>query len=102
VAWPGPQEVTGTSMGADVIRDFVEPMPDPPRKRPLPRRRFAFSLLFPGAVTAAGGLLFIIHACLSDRPHPVPKPGPRRYPPAYRRAAQPKPPPRSGGDDAHG
>ncbi len=80
----------GADGGAKAIRGFVEPIPDPPRKQPMPRRRFAFSLLFPCAVTAAGGLLFIIHECLSDRPHPVPEPGPRRYPPAYRPSSEPK------------
>ncbi len=91
-----------TSGGAGLIRGFVEPMPEPPRKRPLPRRRFALSLLFPCAVTAAGGLLFIIHACVNDHPHPVPKPGPRRYPPAYRKAPEPRPPRNAGRDDAPG
>jgi hypothetical protein len=80
----------GSGRGGDIIRGFVEPMPEPPRKLPMPRRRFTFSLLFPCAVTTAGGLLFIIHECLSDRPHPVPKPGPRRYPPGYRRASEPE------------
>jgi hypothetical protein len=80
-------------MGAGFIRGFVEPMPEPPRKLPMPRRRFALGLLFPCAVTAAGGLLFIIHEALNDRPHPVPKPGPRRYPPAYRKASESKAPP---------
>ncbi len=70
------------------IRSFVEPTPEPPRKRPMPRRRFAFSLLFPCAVAAAGGLLFIVHECLSGRGQLVPKPGPRRYPPGYQSRAE--------------
>jgi hypothetical protein len=72
----------GTSTG--FVRSFVEPMPEPPRKLPVPRRRFALSLLFPLAVTMAGGVVFIVHHSLSGPAHAVPKPGPRRYPPAYR------------------
>jgi hypothetical protein len=66
-------------------------MPEPPRKLPMPRRRFALSLLFPLAVTMAGGVVFIVHQCLSGPAHAVPKPGPRRYPPAYRQKASERP-----------
>jgi hypothetical protein len=55
----------------------------------LPRRRFVFALLFPCAVTAGGGTLFIVHECLTGARHAVPKPGPRRYPPGYRPKAAP-------------
>jgi hypothetical protein len=51
----------------------------------MPRRRFAFSLLFPCAVTIAGGVAYVVHACLDARRQPVPKPGARRYPPMYHR-----------------
>jgi hypothetical protein len=71
--------------GNHAARAFVEPMPEPPRDHPVPRRRFTFSLLFPCAVTVAGGIVFIVHECLEAGSHPVPKPGPRRYPPGYHR-----------------
>jgi hypothetical protein len=70
---------------ADIARAFLEPMPEPPRDRPMPRRRFVFSLLFPCAVTVAGGIAFLVHEVLDGHGHPVPKPGPRRYPPGYHR-----------------
>ena len=66
-------------------RGFLEPPAEPPPPPPLPRRRFAFSLLFPCAFTVAGGLAFLLYECLDARVHPVPKPGPRRYPPGYHR-----------------
>jgi hypothetical protein len=71
--------------GIDTARAFLEPMPEPSRPSPMPRRRFAFSLLFPVAVTVAGGLSFLVHECLDARGHPVPKPGARRYPSGYHR-----------------
>ncbi len=71
--------------GIDTARAFLEPLPEAPSEPPMPRRRFAFSLLFPCAVTIAGGGAFLVHACLGTRSHPMPKPGPRRYPPGYRR-----------------
>jgi hypothetical protein len=67
------------------VRAFLEPMPDPPRDRPMPRRRFALSLLVPGAMAAGGGIAFLLHECLVRGGHPLPKPGPRRYPPGYHR-----------------
>ena len=71
--------------GIDSARAFLEATPEPPRDRPTPRRRFTFSLLFPCAVTLAGGAVFLAHEWLGARGHPVPKPGPRRYPPGYHR-----------------
>jgi hypothetical protein len=71
--------------GMETARAFLEPSPEPPRGSPMPRRRFAFSLLFPCAVTVVGGVAFLVHACLEGRRRPVPKPGPRRYPPEYHR-----------------
>jgi hypothetical protein len=73
--------------GLDTARAFLEPMPEPPGETPMPRRRFAFTLLFPCAVTIAGGFIFLAHECLDARSHPMPKPGPRRYPPGYHRTA---------------
>jgi hypothetical protein len=71
--------------GIETARAFLEPLPEPPRHNPMPRRGFTFSLLFPCAVTVAGGIAFVVHACMDARNHAVPKPGPRRYPPGYRR-----------------
>jgi hypothetical protein len=71
--------------GIGTARAFLEPLPEPPRQSPVPRRRFIFSLLFPCAVTFAGGIAFVVHAGLDARGRPVPKPGPRRYPPGYHR-----------------
>ena len=71
--------------GIDTAQAFLEPVPEPPRQHPMPRRRFAFSLFFPGAAAAAGAVVFLLHAILDTRKHPIPKPGPRRYPPGYHR-----------------
>jgi hypothetical protein len=71
--------------GIDTARAFLEPLPEAPSEPPMPRRRFAFSLLFPCAVTIAGGVAYVVHACLEASRQPVPKPGPRRYPPMYHR-----------------
>jgi hypothetical protein len=60
-----------------------DPGYEPLRGRPMPRRWFTFGLLFPVIVTAAGGVAFVVHAGMVARGHPVPKPGPRRYPPGY-------------------
>jgi hypothetical protein len=51
----------------------------------MPRRRFALGLLIPCVVTIAGGITFAVHACLDAHSQPMPKPGPRRYPPGYHR-----------------
>ncbi len=51
--------------GIDIPRMFLETLPEPLRDRPMPRRRFALTLLFPCAVTAIGGLLFITHQWLA-------------------------------------
>ena len=74
--------------GVDTAQAFLETRPEPPRGSPMPRRRFTYSLLFPCAVTLVGGAVFLVHEFLGGRGHPVPKPGPRRYPPDYHR---PKP-----------
>ncbi len=80
--------------GFGTVRAFLEPMREPPRKPPMPRR-FALSLLFPVAVTLCGGVAFILHAGIAGSGHPLPKPGPRRYPPGYRRkTADHRPAPR--------
>ena len=71
--------------GIDIARAFLEPTPELPRDDPMPRRRFILSLLFPCAVSLAGGITFLAHECLNASSHPVPKPGPRRYPPGYHR-----------------
>ena len=76
--------------GINAARAFLETTPEPPRHNPIPRRRFAFSLLFPSAVAVGGGIVFIIHECLNARGHAVPRPGPRRYPPGYRRTPTPR------------
>ena len=73
-------------MGQDVniYQGFVEPRPEPPRKMPVPRRRVAFSLVLAGAIAATGGLVLLLRLGNCGRGHPMPKPGPRRYPPGYR------------------
>ncbi len=76
-------------MGLGSARPFLEPIPEPPRRSPMPRRRFLFSLLLPGALAIAGGLAVL---ALDSRAHFVPKPGPRRYPPGYRPAPRISPP----------
>ena len=73
--------------GADKARAFLESRPEPRRDNPMPRRRFNFNLFFP--FMTAGGLAFLVHQCLNARDHPLPKPGPRRYPPGYHRPEQP-------------
>jgi hypothetical protein len=50
--------------GIDIPRAFLAPLPEPLRDRPMPRRYFAFTLLFPCAVTVGGGVLFIAHELL--------------------------------------
>ena len=74
----------------DTARMFLEPMPEPPRRSPMPRRRFVFELLLPCALTVAGGLAVLV---MGSRGHSVPKPGPRRYPPGYRRTLRINPTP---------
>ena len=74
----------------DTARTFLEPMPEPPRRAPMPRRRFGLSLLLSCAVTVGGGLAMLV---MGRRGHSVPKPGPRRYPPGYRRTPSVSPTP---------
>lgn len=72
-------------MGINTARAFLESLPEPPHQTPMPRRRFALGLLIPCVVTIAGGITFAVHACLDAHSQPMPKPGPRRYPPGYHR-----------------
>jgi hypothetical protein len=50
--------------GIDIPRMFLGLLPEPLRDRPMPRRHFALTLLFPCAVTIGGGVLYIAHGLL--------------------------------------
>ena len=71
--------------GSGTLRGFLEPIPEPSPGQPTPQRRAALGMLVLCGLIAAGGIAGIIFGSLDLRRHPVPKPGPRRYPPGYRR-----------------
>ncbi len=68
---------------ASHFREFARPPPETPRNNAGPSRRRLLVLLVPAALLAGGGAVFTL-SDNSGSPAATPKPGPRRYPPAYR------------------